>query len=424
MKSQIALCGLVLLMSCPVLQAEVSDEEVQTLREQIRLLSARLDQLENARGTESVATSANTNMAMDEQVLDEKIDQAVVSNVKEEMKSLSWAQRLRLSGDFRYRFEDISVDNGSDRNRNRLRARLLLDADVSDTLRVGFGLASGSDDPVSTNQTLGAGGSSKPINLDLAYFEWSGLADTRIVGGKFKNPLHQGGGNELLWDGDWRPEGAALSYDNGNFFAVGMGTWMESDSKNQQKELAFGAQVGLTLPVGDSAKLTAGAGYYHFDSAGKKSFYGDADFFGNSFDPGTGTYLYDYHEIEGFAEIGFDAFDRPASVFADYVENRSADDNDTGYAFGFKFGKAKGQGTWDMAYMYQKLEADAVLGLLTSSDYGGGGTDSKGSIFKGTYAIADNWLFAATYFLNKIDLASGHSRDYERLQLDLNVKFK
>jgi len=74
--------------------------------------------------------------------------------------------------------------------------------------------------------------------------------------------------------------------------------------------------------------------------------------------------------------------------------------------------------------VYEKLEADAVLGLLTDSDFGGGGTDAKGSIFKGTWAFHKNWNAKFTYFLNEIDLASGNPRDFDRLQLDLNFKYK
>ena len=424
MKKYLAVSSLIWMLSSPVLQADVSDQEVQALRDQIRLLSERLDQLEHSSRQAQESATAVASTTQDEKVLDEKIDQAVASKVDEKMTAVSWAERMRWSGDFRYRYEDINVEDGSDRNRNRIRARAVLEADVSDTMRVGLGLATGSDDPVSTNQTLGGGGSTKPINLDLAYFEWSGLTDTRVVGGKFKNQLHRAGGNALVWDSDWRPEGTSFSYDNGTLFAVGTGTFLESDSAKQQKEFAYATQLGVNLPLGDKVKLTAGAGYYHLNAAGRKSFFGDGDFFGNSFDPVTSTYAYNYHEVEAFAELGFNLFNRPAMIFGDYVENRAVDDNNVGYAFGLTYGKAKAKGTWDVSYVYQKLEADAVLGLLSDSDFGGGGTDSKGSVFKGTYAFHDNWFFEGTYFLNQIDLASGNPRDFDRLQLDLNFKFK
>ena len=61
---------------------------------------------------------------------------------------------LAWRGDVRYRYESFEIDQKDDRERNRLRARVALKATVSETVDVVVGLASGSDDPVSTNQTL------------------------------------------------------------------------------------------------------------------------------------------------------------------------------------------------------------------------------------------------------------------------------
>lgn len=421
MKNYLVLFGLILLLFSPVLQAEVSDEEVQALRKQIRLLSDRLDQLENSRQTVQAAPAPVSGTEPDERVLDEKIDQAVAARVDEKMTAISWAERMRWSGDFRYRYENI--DTSVDRNRNRIRSRFLLQADVADDLQLGFGLASGNDNPVSSNQTLGGGGSSKQINLDLAYVQWSGWSNALLLGGKFKNPLYRAGDTGLLWDSDWRPEGASLQYDNGTFFVVGLGAWLESDSI-KQKEFSYGVQAGVTLPLGELVSVTAGAGYYQFDTAGKRPFLLNGIFSGNSFVPGSLTYLFDYQEVEAFAELAFDMFGRPGRVFGDYVENQDADDNNKGYTLGIKYGKAKSRGTWDLSYAYRRLEADAVLGLLADSNFGAGGTNAKGSIFGATYAFHDNWNFQATYFLNRINLASGNPQDLDRVQLDLNFKFK
>jgi hypothetical protein len=296
-------------------------------------------------------------------------------------------------------------------------------ADVTDTIEVGLGLASGGDDPVSSNQTLGGGGSTKDLRIDLAYFDWDGLKGTNVYGGKFKNYIHRSGKNALLWDGDWRPEGTGIKWSNGKFFANGLGTWIESDT-NKGESFAYLTQLGVKLPIGDAVKLTTGIGYHVFDTAGNGSYFGDADdFFGNSFDPVTHTYLYDYEELEFFADLDFEMFGHPAQVFGNYVQNQAADDHDTGYAFGFKYGSAKNKGEWQFGYVYQKLEADAVLGLLTDSDFGGGGTDSKGSILKGSYAFARNFNGNVTYFINDVGLKSGDPIDFKRLQLDLSFKY-
>jgi hypothetical protein len=403
-----------------------ADEELAAMREQLTALTRRLDRLEAenralaATNREMAKSTQQNTMAITE--VSEKTDTIAVE-VKQQATASSWTDSIRWKGDFRYRFENFDIEGKPNRNRNRIRARASLTADIAPTIRVGLGLASGSEDPLSTNQTLGQAGSSKGLNLDLAYFDWSGIANTHVVGGKFSNFLHKSGKNGLLWDNDWRPEGLGFKWDNGRFFVNGLGNWIESDSKNDQS-VAFGTQVGVRLPVGDAVKLTAGAGYYRFDTKGSSSFFGDDDdFFGNSFDPVTKTYLYDYEELELFADLGFDLFEQPALIFADYVQNQAVDENDTAYAFGFKIGTAKNPGQWEFAYVYQKLEADAVLGLLTDADFGGGGTNSKGSIFKGGYAILKNVKANFVYFINKPGINSSNTLDYKRLQLDLAFKY-
>jgi len=426
MRKLTILFGLIAILSSPTAWAEVDADELQALREQILILTQRLDELEkaNQQTTQNLAQVNASTAAQVDEVIDEKVDKVVTEQIDERMAAVSWAERLRWKGDFRYRYENIKVEDIDSRNRNRIRARAHLEADITDTVQVGLGLATGGDDPVSTNQTLGGGGSTKDLRLDLAYFDWSGLANTHILGGKVKNFLVRTGKNGLMWDSDWRPEGVGANWNNGTFFAHGIGTWIESDSK-KDAEFAWITQAGMNFKLGDSTRFRIGAGYSEINPSGSGSFFGDEDdFFGNSFDPDTLTYHYDYHEIEAFAEMTFDLFDRPLMLFGDYVINTAADENDTGYAFGFKYGKASGKGTWDIGYVYEKLEADAVLGLLTDSDFGGGGTDAKGSIFKGTWAFHKNWNAKFTYFLNEIDLASGNPRDFDRLQLDLNFKYK
>ena len=426
MKQLTILLGLTVILFSQTAMAQVDGDELKALREQVRILTQRLDDLEkaNQQTNQNLAQANTATTAQADEVIEEKVDKAVTEQVDERMAAVSWAERIRLKGDFRYRYETIKVEDVDKRSRNRIRARVNLEADVTDTVQVGFGLATGGEDPVSSNQTLGGGGSSKDIRLDLAYFDWSGLSNTHILGGKVKNFLVKPAGHGLMWDSDWRPEGFGVIWDNDLFFAHGIGTWVESDSK-EGDIFAWVAQGGLNFRLGETTRFKIGAGYAQFNVADSGSFFGkDDDFFGNSFDPITNTYLYDYQEVEVFAGMTTDLADRPLLVYADYVVNTAVDDNDTGYAIGVKYGKASAKGTWDIGYTYKKLEADAVFGLLTDSDFGGGGTDAKGSVFKGTWAFHKNWNAKFTYFLNEIDLASGNPRDFDRLQLDLNFKYK
>ena len=236
------------------------------------------------------------------------------------------------------------------------------------------------------------------------------------------------GGKGLRWDGDWRPEGLGFVWDNGRFFAQGLGTWLEGDSRNGT-EFGWALQGGMNFSTGENGALSVGVGYTKFDIAGGTPIFGDPDdFFGNSFvpdpnDPEINVFAYDYRNYELFFDWKMKLGGHAFALFGNYTVNDAAPENDTGYLFGAKFGSAKDKGDWDITYFYEKLEADATVGLVADSDFAGGGTDAKGHVFSGTYAFHKNWNFKATYFINEINLASGNPIDYERLMLDLNYKF-
>ncbi len=394
-------------------------EEVAELRSDFAALAARFEEL--------AAENAELRAAQEK-------NQVQAVEIHDAQESLSWAERIQVKGDLRYRYQNGDVDGtlssggqGSTRNRQRIRARPTIIAKLPSNIEVGFGLATGSDDPVSTNQTLGNGGSTKGINLDLAYFEWQALEGLYLAGGKFKNALLRVGGNALLWDGDWRPEGVQLRYDTGGmFFANALGTWLESDSRNAD-EFAYGGQAGLRWS-GDAVNFTVGAGYYDIDAAGRECFYDSGDCFGNTVNP-DGTYTFDFQEFEVFTEVGFELFGLPAAFFADLVQNTDAKALDTAYAFGLKLGKAKKQGGWEVGYVYQDLEADAVLGLLTDSDFSGGGTDSEGHKLSLKYATTDRTSVKLTYFATEHQDSQGFVNnfqpyDVDTLQLDFGLKVK
>jgi hypothetical protein len=127
--------------------------------------------------------------------------------------------------------------------------------------------------------------------------------------------------------------------------------------------------------------------------------------------------------MEGFAELAFRLLDQPIKLFVDYVKNNDADDLDTGWASGLTLGEAKARGTWYLGYSYMDLEADAVLGVFTDSDFGDGGTDKKGHVLHGAYALTDRTNLKATYFINERGESTGTETDYDRLQLDVNFKY-
>ena len=157
--------------------------------------------------------------------------------------------RFNLEGDFRYRHGTINAEGLSTRNRQRIRARVGLDARISDAFDVGIMVASGSDDPISTNQTLDGAFSTKDFRLDLAYFDWHPVTvpGFHLSAGKIKNPFFSPGKTELIWDSDLRPEGGAIKYSTKlsslELFANLGGFWAEERSTAADTGL-FGAQAG------------------------------------------------------------------------------------------------------------------------------------------------------------------------------------
>ncbi len=421
------------LIATPNAMAEVSDKDFEQLRGQLQLMSQRLDQLaaENAELRQAQAQTDST-------IADVEVSVAEVGAIEPAVPEEIWPDRIKLDGDFRYRYETIDVEDSSKRRRNRIRARTNIKAKVADNIDVGFGLATGGDDPVSTNQTLGGGGSSKGVVLNLAYVDWEATDGLHLYAGKFKNPLTKVGGQALMWDGDWTPEGLALKYNRNLFFVNAFGSFLESDSKNNNDSFAWGTQFGATGTIGD-LKLTGGVAYYDIEAKGKSTSFGDpsdpGDFFGNTAVEAGGLacgtnagtqceFLYDYQLTEVFAEASFELGSLPVSVFADYVNNGDASVDNTAWSVGTKIGQTKDRGQMQFSYFYADKGADSMLGLVTDSDFGGGGTNSKGHWLQFNYGVSKSWTIGAQYFINEIDLNSDSKRDYDRLMIDMQWKWK
>lgn len=233
-----------------------------------------------------------------------------------------WAQRIHFYGDFRLRYQgnffpggndqvdaidfnaintgspyDLSPANTNfpptyDATQNRemvkLRARLGMDADLSNGFTAGLRIATGSDNsPVSTNQTLGGGTgnfSKYSLWLDRAYLKWE-TPDLALWVGRFDNPFFSP--TDLVWYQDLAFDGfaAQAKYEVapgitpfgvlGAFpiFDSALNASISSDPSATAAgptELAshdkwlFGAQGGVIAEVQKDITLKAGVAYYDF----------------------------------------------------------------------------------------------------------------------------------------------------------------
>lgn len=404
-----------LCLSAPLGWADARDDTIAALRAQLEAISERLERLEAQQQTtlETPASPTTTAQATPVQVAGSKVAAANTLD-----------RSIKYNADFRYRFESFDIQDTPDRHRNRVRARVGIKAPVTETTLLGFGLASGSDDPISSNQSLGDNFSSKQVNIDQAYLRWQPTGqDIDVFAGKFKNPLYRAGGSGLLWDGDLRPEGFALKYARGDMFVNALGTWID-ESKSADDVLLLGAQLGLQRSVLSNASLTAGVGYYQYTGIEQYTAYdgppeeAPEEIGGNRL-TAEGRYVSGFDLLEGFAQLKFPTALGSTTLYGSYVQNLAASNYDTGYIFGAKLGV----GDWSMGWAYQELEADAVYAILTDSDFAGGGTDSQGHKLSASYSLNKKVKLGATLFLNDRDRDFGDDDDYQRLMLDLVIKY-
>jgi hypothetical protein len=376
---------------------------------------------------------------------------------------------LSFAGDLRYRNESFDVQYvDRNRQRDRIRARLNATYRVNDTINGVFGISTGSADPRSGNQTLTDQNARKDFDLDVAYVTWAPNAQWKVTAGKQRYPWQRTG--SLFFDNDVNPEGVAINYATGNFFAGTFYDWLAERALSfsnvttgtNTDSILFGAQVGYRIPFNDSTRLTVAATYFSFDGVqGYNPLFGGSSFGNTTVNApgspcsrtlavGTACLLSDYDITEVFADLTTSVGGKPLRFFADYAQNGSAEVNptaldklDTAYAIGATFGAASAvKGTWELGLLYQQIEKDALFGQLLDSDFGDGSTDTKGFVVRGGYTLARNWTINGTLFLNELAndvpqsvtvfnptntgttvITPVFDRDYKRLQLDLNFRF-
>jgi len=381
--------------------------EIAAIRAEIVSLSARLERLEQGLGG-APAAAAPAAAPEPPRVVDTRVAAAVAPNV-------------RFAGDLRYRHESINEEGEVERQRQRIRARFGVTADVADNVRLGLTLATGGDDPVSANQSLDTGFSRKPIGVDRAFFTWAATDDLTFTGGKMANPFYRPGNHHLIYDNDLNPEGLALRYSRGNWFANYAGLWVEERAAADDS-IMLGGQFGYRRTLDEGMRMTVGASYYDYLQTQGQTPFWNGDAVGNRVDV-AGNYVNDFNLGELFGELSFKPGERPLTVHADYVVNTQAEEADTGFSLGASLGEVTGPRTWRVGYVYQELQADAVIGTFTDSDWAGGGTDGKGHVVEFNYGFRDRLVFGFRYFLNDRGEDVGSEHDYNRLQADVQFNY-
>ncbi len=377
--------------------------------------------------------------------------------------SLVWTGDLRLRYGQFWRYGVGAVGS----NRSRLRFRLRFGPTITiDDFTIGIRLASGSSDQLSTNQTFTNAFTSKSINLDHVFASWnpSSFPVMTLTGGKMPNPFYTHYTRDILFDHDLSPEGIAEQFtwnpspSTSVFLTLGQFV-LDEDIANTNDQWLLAFEGGMTLMVG-GGKARVGIGYFdatNLDQGGINELSFQQFNSRTTTPPGpTSGYVNDYDVLNLTASFETTVMGLPVNIQGDWLENLAYDvscsgpsanavgacaagnarvpNQDEGYQFGIRIGKAKRARAWEAAYYYKWLQADAVLAAFADSDFGDGGTNRRGNIFWVAYNFYDFLQFKVTFYNTKAldrNLCTGLtgtvlnacSDDIDRLMVDWKFKF-
>lgn len=335
--------------------------------------------------------------------------------VAEEVYEFAYAADLRL------RHESIRQQTKPDRQRERYRSRLGLTVATPGNLEWELRLATSQGDPVSTNLDFGEGFSLNDVRIDRASVSWSVSDAAQLDLGKMQNPLQRGGNSSLIWDNDLNPEGLAATFRFGPSFVIA-GAFEMADSSRADKAPLFAAQYGVEFAAGPNAAFRAGLSYFDYGNVrgGTPLKAERAD--GNSLDT-AGNYLNDYDIVAVFADHTMEVAEVPLQLFVELARNTAAGDANRAFAAGFVAGRTDAAGTAEFSWSWRETAADALIGLFTDSDFGGGSTDSRGHMFSLQYAVTLQVAIGATFIDSRVRAGNTNYADYRRVMLDMEFSF-
>lgn len=337
--------------------------------------------------------------------------------------------RLTLNGDLRVRYESNFGDPAA-RNRDRgvIRARLRAAYAVNPWLTVGGQIATGdSDDPNSTDQTLGNFVDDLTVSLDQAYMRGS-FGGVTLTAGKVPQPFVR---TELVWDGDVNPQGLSASYRaalgggasikaNGLYFLIDEATTGE-DSR------MIGGQLQFESAASALVKFELAAGYYDYRLSSLAG--GDTgDFRTNRF--AAGRYLSDFNLLDVIGAVQFNGLGErwPVRIVGDYVHNFGATTaEDSGFGVDLLVGRGSRLHDWRFGYGYAEMGIDGTLAAFSQDN-----TNLATNYLQHTalidYVIANNVVLNATYYRYRakspLFTTAFSTTDWiDRLRLNLLVNF-
>jgi hypothetical protein len=331
--------------------------------------------------------------------------------------------KTSLFGDLRMREESVENESATGKNQYdqlRLRARLGIKAQINDTLKTEFRMATGSGG-TSTNQTL-SDTKNYDFKLDRAFFTYTPHETCYLKGGRTDNPFILVGDNSLLFDSDLNFDGASTGYsfktESMSFhFILSHAVLRETTATNVDSKLnsaEFAMRFG-----GDMHSFLLTIAEHSFTNLKNNS--AIVGFSGNS--SSGAAYLYNYDVTSIGFEYGL-KIGIPLTFYAEMAKNNRTQHEDMASIYGIKINKLKKKADWMLSIDSREVESDSTLGSISDSDSFGGGTNGRSLNTTIGYSLDDNAILMATYLLGETGIGPAETaRDRNRTQVDLSIKF-
>jgi hypothetical protein len=279
-------------------------------------------------------------------------------------------ERLRVTGDFRLRYEHNSGGGLPERNRGVFRGRLRSSFQIDHALALSAELVTGDrDDPNTADVTISEYFDDIDIGLSQIYLE-ANVGNARLFAGKFPNLFVS---SELVWDGDVNPQGIGAVYVLGGHAdhdLIGrLGYFLIDEEAAGSDSTMLGGQFELKSRISSEWESDIAFAYYDY-SLGTVLHADSGDFRSNLRRP-DGNYLSDFNLINATGRLVWSGLDVrwPLGVSADYVKNLgSASEKDSGFGLRLFAGNTLKPGDFSLSYGYSQVGVDAVLAAFSNDN--------------------------------------------------------
>ncbi|MES2803903.1 MAG: putative porin [Bdellovibrionota bacterium] len=344
----------------------------------------------------------------------------------------------KLSGDFRYRHQELKDNQKEKRRVHRIMLRLgqtfSIQPDLKFTYRLMTGSSANSGNTSFGDKSANTQGSPRyGIGLDQAFATYNLETELTLFIGKMPQLFQTAGKNQIILDRDITPEGIAAQYKY-VFIEKKLGAtfnlaslWVrerydDSFGEDQSDSFLNVAQIVVDYKMPYDLSATLGYGLYSYTNIKDSkptdiAVQSTADFKGNTADV-LSNYLYNYEVSQKILELKWSKKPYEVSVFAELIENTAAPTQNKGRATGLNLAYDK----FNLTYINQVIEADSVLATYTNSDFANGQTDSRGNILQLGYKMNKNAALSYSVYSSE-RAASTFPVKHVLSQLDLTISF-